>query len=59
MRNYFQIKGYDVNKRGLAVGISYQVISSTNKHTTANALQKAEQDGFTHVLLNYAREVAA
>ncbi|MEK9497798.1 hypothetical protein V2H77_15260 [Photorhabdus sp. P32] len=42
MRNYFQIKGYGINKRGLIVGISYQIIPSTNKHTTANALQKAE-----------------
>ncbi|WP_214055053.1 hypothetical protein [Photorhabdus caribbeanensis] len=48
MHNYFQIKGYGVNKHGLIVSISYQVISSTREH----ALQKAQPDGFTHIRLN-------
>jgi hypothetical protein len=31
MRNYFRITGYAVNKRGLTVGIGYQLISSDTK----------------------------
>jgi hypothetical protein len=41
MRNYFRITGYAVNKRGLTVGIGYQLISSDTKTATARSASGA------------------
>lgn len=41
MRNYFRITGYAVNKRGLTVGIGYQLTSSDTKTAMAHAVPGA------------------
>lgn len=59
MRNHFDVRGYAVNKRGLTVGVAYQIVSSDVKHATAHAMSRAQQEGFTHIRINYTREVRA
>ncbi|WP_049085538.1 ash family protein [Klebsiella grimontii] len=59
MRNYFRITGYAVNKRGLTVGIGYQLISSDTKTATAHAVIQAQREGFRHVRITRVQEVAA
>ncbi|WP_442496108.1 ash family protein [Klebsiella pneumoniae] len=59
MRNYFRITGYAVNKRGLTVGIGYQLISSDTKTATAHAVLQAQREGLSHVSITRVREVAA
>ncbi|HBR1772176.1 TPA: ash family protein [Klebsiella pneumoniae] len=59
MRNYFRITGYAVNKRGLTVGIGYQLISSDTKTATAHAVLQAQREGFRHVRITRVQEVAA
>ena len=59
MRNYFRITGYAVNKRGLTVGIGYQLISSDTKTATAHAVLQAQREGLSHVRITRVREVAA
>lgn len=59
MRNYFQIKGHGVNKRGLTVGISFQVTSSDSKHAVAHAMRQAQQEGYSYIRFSQVREVRA
>lgn len=59
MRNYFRITGYAVNKRGLTVGIDYQLTSSDTKTATAHAVLQAQREGLSHVRITRVREVAA
>ncbi|HBR2587491.1 TPA: ash family protein [Klebsiella pneumoniae] len=59
MRNYFRITGYAVNKRGLTVGIGYQLTSSDTKTATAHAVLQAQREGLSHVRITRVREVAA
>lgn len=59
MRNYFRITGYAVNKRGLTVGIGYQLISSDTKTATAHAVIQAQRKGVRHVRITRVQEVAA
>ncbi|HCI6452879.1 ash family protein [Klebsiella pneumoniae] len=59
MRNYFRITGYAVNKRGLTVGIGYQLISSDTKTATAHAVIQAQREGLSHVRILRVQEVAA
>ncbi|QDI07471.1 putative phage-encoded protein [Klebsiella electrica] len=59
MRNYFRITGYAVNKRGLTVGIGYQLISSDTKTATAHAVLQAHREGLSHVRITRVQEVAA
>lgn len=59
MRNYFRITGYAVNKRGLTVGIGYQLISSDTKTTTSHAVLQAHREGLSHVRITRVQEVAA
>ncbi len=49
MRNYYRITGYAVNKRGLTVGIGYQLISSDTKTATSHAVLQAHREGLSHV----------
>lgn len=41
MRNCFRITCYAVNKRGLTVGIGYQVTTSNTKSATVHAMLQA------------------
>lgn len=59
MRNYFRITGYAVNKRGLTVGIGYQLTSSDTKTATAHAVLQAQREGLSYVRITRVREVAA
>lgn len=59
MRNYFRITGNAVNKRGLTVGIGYQLISSDTKTATAHAVLQAQREGLSHVRITRVQEVAA
>lgn len=59
MRNYFRITGYAVNKRGLTVGIGYQLTSSDTKTAMAHAVLQAQREGLSHVRITRAQEVAA
>ncbi len=44
MRSYFRISGYAVNKRGLTVGIGYQLTSSDTKTAMAHAVLQAQRE---------------
>ncbi|WP_458452703.1 ash family protein [Klebsiella variicola] len=59
MRNYFRITGYAVNKRGLTVGIGYQLISSDTKTATTHAVLQAQREGLSHVRITRVQEVSA
>ena len=59
MHNYFRITGYAVNKRGLTVGIGYQLISSDTKTATAHAVLQAQREGLSHVRITRVQEVSA
>lgn len=59
MRNYFRITGYAVNKRGLTVGISYDIISSDTRTAKAHAMLQAQRDGLIHIRILRVQEVAA
>ncbi|MBZ7498010.1 hypothetical protein FMJ36_08290 [Klebsiella michiganensis] len=59
MRNYFRITGYAVNKRGLTVGIGYQLTSSDTKTAMAHAVFQAQREGLSHVRITRVQEVAA
>lgn len=59
MRNHFHITGYAVNKRGLTVGIRYEVTSSDTKAATAHAMLQAQNEGLTHVRISRIQKVAA
>ncbi|WP_439898600.1 ash family protein [Klebsiella variicola] len=59
MRNYFRITGYAVNKRGLTVGIGYQLTSSDTKTAMAHAVLQAQREGLSHVRITRVQEVAA
>lgn len=56
MRNYFRITGYAVNKRGLTVGIGYQLTSSDTKTAMAHAvLRRSVKVSATFALHAYRR----
>ncbi|SWO29967.1 hypothetical protein [Klebsiella pneumoniae] len=59
MRNNFRITGYAVNKRGLTVGIGYQLTSSDTKTAMARAVLQAQREGLSHVRITRVQEVAA
>ena len=59
MRNYLRITGYAVNKRGLTVGIGYQLTSSDTKTAMAHAVLQAQREGLSHVRITRVQEVAA
>ncbi|EMB3264138.1 MAG: hypothetical protein E7H22_02600 [Klebsiella michiganensis] len=59
MRNYFRITGYAVNKRGLTVGIGYQLTSSDTKTATTHAVLQAQREGLSHVRITRVQEVSA
>lgn len=59
MRSYFLITGYAVNKRGLTVGIGYQVASSDTKTAMAHAMIQAQREGLSHVRITRVQEVTA
>lgn len=49
MRNYFTVKGYAVNKRGLTKGISYDVFAEDAVKAREMAVKCAERDGFSYI----------
>lgn len=59
MRNYFRITGYAVNKRGLTVGIGYEITSSDTRTPKAHALLQAQREGLSEVRITRVQEVAA
>lgn len=59
MRNYFRITGYAVNKRGLTVGIGYDITSSDTRTAKAHAMLQAQRDGLIHIRILRVQEVAA
>ncbi len=59
MRNYFRITGYAVNKRGLTVGISYDITSLDTRTAKAHAMLQAQRDGLIHIRILRVQEVAA
>ncbi|HID4130310.1 TPA: hypothetical protein ACXE8V_000595 [Pluralibacter gergoviae] len=59
MLNHFRITGYGVNKRGLTIGIRYEVTSTDAKAATAHAMLQAQREGFSHVRITRVQEVAA
>lgn len=59
MRNYFRITGYAVNKRGLTVGIGYEITSSDTRTAKAHALLQAQREGLSEVRITRVQEVAA
>ncbi|WP_436799169.1 ash family protein [Klebsiella oxytoca] len=59
MRNYFRITGYAVNKRGLTVGIGYDITSSDTKAAKAHAMLQAQRDGLVHIRILRVQEVVA
>ena len=59
MRNYFRITGYAVNKRGLTVGIGYEITSSDTRTAKTHALLQAQREGLSHVRITRVQEVSA
>lgn len=59
MRNYFRITGYAMNKRGLTVGLRYEVTSSDTKAAKAHAMLQAQCEGLLHIRILRVQEVAA
>ncbi|EEW0651686.1 hypothetical protein J5K60_001829 [Escherichia coli] len=59
MRNYFRVTGYAVNKRGLTVGIHYDITASRAREAISHATLQAQRDGLTHVRITCIQEVAA
>lgn len=57
--NHFRITGYGVNKRGMTVGINYQLISSSTREATAHALSQAQSEGLSYIRITSVMEVAA
>lgn len=55
----FRISGYAVNKRGLTVGINFNLLSASAREATTKAMNQAQHGGYTHVRINQVREVAA
>ena len=58
-RSLVRDHGYAVNKRGLTVGIGYQLISSDTKTATAHAVLQAQREGLSHVRITRVQEVSA
>lgn len=59
MRNYLRITGYAINKRGLTVGIGYEITSSDTRTAKAHALLQSQREGLSHVRILRVQEVAA
>lgn len=59
MRNSFRITGYGVNKRGLTVGLRYEITSSDTKAAKAHAMLQAQREGLSHIRITRVQEVAA
>lgn len=59
MRNYFRSTGYAVNKRGLTVGIGYDITSSDTRTAKAHAMLQAQRDGLVHIRILRVQEVVA
>ncbi|HGP2150815.1 TPA: hypothetical protein ACLGSU_002511 [Salmonella enterica] len=54
----FMTHGRAVNKRGLTVGIHYAVQATSRAEAISAAIQAAERDGYSHVHITAAMEVA-
>lgn len=57
MRKTYQIDGYAVNKRGHTTGIHYTLTSPCSDSARDTAKLLARKGGYTHVRINYVREV--
>lgn len=56
MLKFFRIDGYAVNKRGNTVGIHYIVTSNNSAEAVTRAKQRANQDGYRYIRVNYVKE---
>ncbi|HHX7779590.1 ash family protein [Klebsiella pneumoniae] len=59
MRNYFRVTGYAVNKRGLTVGIHYEITASRARESMSHAMLQAQREGLSHVRITRTQGVAA
>lgn len=51
MLNQFTVLGYGTNKRGLTVGINYQITSDSTAKATAHAMLQAQRNGLTRITI--------
>ncbi|EAY3715488.1 hypothetical protein FGS56_10410 [Salmonella enterica] len=52
----FRINGRAVNKRGLTVGINYDVTATSDRNAVAEANCLATTNGLKHIRIVYVRE---
>lgn len=52
----FRINGRAVNKRGLTVGINYDVTATSDRNAVAEANRMATTNGLKHIQIVYVRE---
>lgn len=52
----FRINGRAVNKRGLTVGINYDVTATSDRNAVAEANRLATANGLKHIRIVYVRE---
>lgn len=52
----FRINGRAVNKRGLTVGINYDVTATSDRNAVAEANRLATTNGLKHIRIVYVRE---
>ncbi|AXD69892.1 hypothetical protein ABC356_002532 [Salmonella enterica] len=55
-RRTFRINGRGVNKRGLTVGINYDVTATSDKDAVAEASRLAIINGLKHIRIAYVHE---
>ncbi|EBW2619872.1 hypothetical protein DIR59_13585 [Salmonella enterica subsp. enterica serovar Muenchen] len=55
-RRTFRINGRGVNKRGLTVGINYDVTATSDKDAVAEASRLATINGLKHIRIVYVHE---
>lgn len=58
MLKTFQVYGFAVNKRGHTIGIKYTLTSTTPDEAKSAAQLLAQQGGYKHIRINFAREVS-
>ncbi|EKS3671552.1 hypothetical protein QL374_004207 [Salmonella enterica] len=52
----FRVNGWGVNKRGLTVGINYDVTATSDRNAVAEANRLATTNGLKHIRIVYVRE---
>ncbi|EAN8506663.1 hypothetical protein GNM54_14015 [Salmonella enterica] len=52
----FRVNGWGVNRRGLTVGINYDVTATSDRNAVAEANRLATTNGLKHIRIVYVRE---